>query len=841
MRKIILPILLSISSTVVLSQNTGSINGRIIDKQTNEVLVGATITIKGSLTSTITNYEGKFIFKKINTGKAILEISYVGYETIELTTDVTNDSSTTINVALTLDSRVGSEIVVSASKRPEKITNAPASIHVIGIKDLEQFAGSNIGELIAKVQGVEYTRNGVTDITFNARGFHSAFNNKILQLVDGRISTAALSGNLPVVSRGTMIKDDIERFEVVLGPQSALYGPNALNAVFNAITKDPRKYQGTSVSITAGNRYQFSGRIRQATKINNKWAYKFTGEYSVGKEYTFYDSVYVTKYPPYDSSVAEHNVDLDFRHIRGEVNIYYSITPKTDIIISGGGSNNNWVQVTTGARNQMRGVTYSFVQARLVHARYFMNIYNTWGNLGTSYPISAYTRDFWNRTHRPNNPLKPEVAEDSALQSFQFKERSQRLNADAQYNYDLKKAGLFLIAGLNYQKEKPNGFGRNLVDKYKRIYITQFGGVLQLEKKLPWNTRLISAVRYDHHSNFGDFFSPKLGLVKAISNGSFRITWAKAYAMPTILHQYTSLQNNTFGNGEGITYVPNGSVFNDPAAVKSTVPLKPEEVNTWEFGYKGTIAKKLFIDINYYNGQSKNFLGTSKSVPGRILLVGDVEVTQASPGTVGTDGILRNAQFSTYFNYSNVTAHGVDAGLTYSFNKFISTTIKYSWFDSDITKNDIKNDANGDGYVSLEETSLNAPNHRGLVALSLQNLCKQKMFIYISARILQQYDFFSGSQIGTEAGQGSRGRVLWKDSNGQARYYNKNFDWGPLGGFITIDLSAGYKFNEIIAVNMGIVNLFNTDQIEFVGSPSIGRLIMFELKMHVPNSSKDTK
>ena len=177
--------------------------------------------------------------------------------------------------------------------------------------------------------------------------------------------------------------------------------------------------------------------------------------------------------------------------------------------------------------------------------------------------------------------------------------------------------------------------------------------------------------------------------------------------------------------------------------------------------------------------------------------------------------------------------------MTYSFNKFISIAIKYSWFDSDITKDDMKNDANGDKYVSLEETSLNAPNHRGFVGLSFQNLCKQKLFVNISARILQQYDFYSGVQIGTEAGEGKRGKVYrGLDKNGQPRYYLKNFDWGPLGGFTTIDLSAGYKVNEKVTVNMSITNLLDKEQIEFVGSPSIGRLIMFELKVHVPNKKE---
>jgi iron complex outermembrane receptor protein len=64
------------------------------------------------------------------------------------------------------------------------------------------------------------------------------------------------------------------------------------------MTKDPRKYQGTTIAVSAGNHYVFSGRLRHAERINNKWSYKITGEYSSGKEYAFYDSVYVTKYSP---------------------------------------------------------------------------------------------------------------------------------------------------------------------------------------------------------------------------------------------------------------------------------------------------------------------------------------------------------------------------------------------------------------------------------------------------------------------------------------------------------------------------------------------------------------
>ena len=854
MRKLLLILLLLEFYNVGISQNTVAISGRVTDRQTNTALPGATVVIKGSSISALTNNDGYFLFKNASTGKVTFLISYVGYETYELPIIITS-GTTKIDAALSLDNKAGNEIVISASKHPEKITNAPASIQVIGVKEFEQFSGSNVGELLSKVQGIEYTRNGVDDITLNARGFHSAFNNKVFQLVDGRNSMSALSGSLPVLNRGTAIKEDIERLEIVLGPQSALYGPNAHNAVLNTITKDPRKYPGTTVSLSAGSRNQFSSRLRLAAKINRKWAYKLTGEYAAGKEFTFYDSVYaggnagpvVNGYGP-AVAIPERNVDFDFRHIRGEGHLYYSINPKTDIIISGGSSNNRWPQVTTTGRNQMRGVTYSFLQARFVHPRFFLNIYNTWGSLGTSYLIGNYTRDFWNRTHstitNPSSPLYKNfgrLSEDSAemfalLLGNMFKEKSQRINAEAQYNYTFKKAGLMLVTGLNYQKEKPNGFGINLVDKEKRIYVTQYGAVLQLEKSLPGAIRFISATRFDHHSNFGNFYAPKLALVKGIGDGNFRITWGRAYAMPSILSQYAGINSFIFGNGAGIKYIPNGPKFSDPSSVKITNALKPEQVSTWEVGYKGTLAKKLYVDVNYYNGLSKNFLSPAQSIGGRALFVGDISVTQnpAFAGVVVSD-TLKNASFLTYFNYGDVRAYGLDAGIKYPFNNFISLALKYSWFGSDITRDNIKNDANKDGYISLEEKSLNAPKNRGLAILSFQNMCKQKLYVNIAARFVEQYDFYSGSQIGTKVGKGKRGII----TRPGLTTILKNFDWGPLGGFTTFDFSGGYKFNETVSVNMGISNIFNTRQIEFVGSPSIGRLFMAELKVHVPSFKKN--
>ena len=833
MRKLILPLLFSIIPSVVFSQSTGSISGKIIDKQTNEGLAGATVTIKGTLISVVTNNEGSFAFPKVNVGKVILVISYIGYETIEFLVTIDEGKKVIDNISLAIDDRMGNAVVVSASRRREKITDAPASIHVIGRKELEQFTGSNTFELLSKVPGVEFTRTGVDHASINARGLNSAFNGKVFQMVDNRNSMTALSGSLPMHNNSSIIKDDIGSIEIILGPQTALYGPNAHNAIINFITKDPRTSQGTTVAISAGNQYQFSARIRQAAKINKKWAYKLAGEYAAGKEFGFYDTVYAgggANGPI--AHIPERGMDFDFRHIRGEAHVYYSINPKADIIISAGGSKHNAINTHTGGHNLFRGVSNSFLQARYVSPRFYINFYNAWADFGTSFSVGAYTRDYWNFTHRPINPLSPEEAEKAAMRPIH--ETPQRLNAEAQYNYKFEKAKLFLVTGLSYQKDKPRAYGITLVDSAERIYVTQVGAVLQLEKSLPWGIRLVGAGRWDNHSNFGNFFSPKLGLVKRVGIGNARITWGRAYSMPSVLYQYAK-NGNFYGNGRGITYIPNGTKISD-SIKKTTTPLIPEEVNTWELGYKGTIAKNLYIDINYFNGLSKNFFTPSIGVGGRAIYVGDIPVThpESSAGSITSSGTLNGAQFTTIFNFGDVKVYGIDAGLTYTFNKFISLSLNYSWLGSDISEGHADNDANRDDTVSADERSLNSPAHRGFVSLNFQNLCKQKMYINISARFVQQYDFYSGSQISTAAGEGSRGFVVVEGG----KRLNKNFDWGPLGGFTTFDFSAGYKINEMISAGMSITNLFDTEQREYAGSSLIGRLIMFELKVHVPNSGK---
>ena len=462
MRKVLLLLFVLAVQLCSWAQGAGKISGKVTDANGGP-LEGATVTIRETSASTVTDNAGGFSFAGVRAGRATLIISYVGFADVIHSVQVGAEEAS-VAVSLSHKVRIGDEVVLTASKRPEKITRAPAAISVINARELEQTASFLPGELAAKIQGVEFVRTGVNGVGFNARGFNNAFNAKILQMTDGRNSMMAGGSGLPSGIMNTVVKEDIERLEIVLGPNSALYGPNAHNGIANTITKDPRKYPGTTLVVSGGNREVFSGRFRQAAKLSNKWAYKLTGEYTTGKDFDFRDSIYSAGggvYGPAMSSIPERIPTHQFRHLRGEAHAYYSVTPKSDIIVSYGGSKNDFLSVNNTGRNQIRDWTFSYLQARFVSPRFFAQAYETWTNVGESYGIPGYTRDFWNRTHSTitdkTNPLyptagylPPDEAEAYALRlGNRFKEESRRFNGEAQYNYDFSTIGLNMIAGVS--------------------------------------------------------------------------------------------------------------------------------------------------------------------------------------------------------------------------------------------------------------------------------------------------------------------------------------------------------------------------------------------------------
>lgn len=815
-------------TTAAQAQTT--VSGKITDQESTEGLVGASVYIKGTSSGATTDTEGNFSFQTSVPFPFTLVISSVGYATQEaIITDASQAGA--VSIAVGQSAFLADEVVVSASRRAEKITEAPSTISIINAKAIDELPSFNVGELAARQKGVDYVRSGVLGTGINVRGFNSAFNPKNLQLNDNRFSTLVATG-LPLGALSTVVKEDIERIEIILGPSSALYGPNAHNGLVNTISKDPRTSQGTTIALGAGNQNVFSARFRHAQVISKKLAFKVSGDYTEGQEFNYVDTVYNATGT---RAFSELDLNRNFNSLRGEAAVYYSVNDRSDLILSYGASNSNNLGVTNAGRNQIKDWSIQYLHLRYVSPRWFAQLYHTWSFTDKTYAINQRTQNYQSfvdagfsdeearqRSFAEQwlaNPLLPGGGL-SLSRGALFRDDSRRWNAEVQYNNNW--GGFNVIVGAQWQRDDANSKGTYLLDNNgKGIVINQIGPYFQVEKPFLSSIGLkaVIASRFDYHDLYGFNFVPKAGLLRIGEKGTWRITYGRGIAAPTILN----LEANIFGglllgNGQGYTLSTGERIGK----------LQVETIQTFEVGYKGTlIDKKLFVDANAYYNISDNFLSPAINIarPGvTVTQRGNQNMSDVIPGTPATGATT----VLTYVNFGNVNTWGVDVGITYAPISKLNIVANYSYFGYSLNKGDLKNDGDRNGIVNDIDLPINTPSHKASLAF---NGNFGKFFGSLFVRWVDAYDFFSGINIAARSNSNLLVGGQPLTTNARA---GRTWNYGPLAGFVNVDLSLGYRFGKWVTLSGQVVNLFDAKVREFVASPFIGRLFSLELKVNLP-------
>lgn len=801
------------SCTLLLAQDR-IIKGKVTSPEKNEALPGVTVLLKNTNTGATTDTDG-FYEISVPGPQAVLVFSFVGYNTEEITVGERD----VIDVSLKEQLTQLNEIVVSGTRRAEKITETPATIEVISKEDIENIATFNPGELLARVKGVEFVRAGVAVTGINVRGFNSNFNAKNLQVTDGRFSTLVATG-LPFGPLNTVIKEDIERVEVVLGPNAALFGPNAHNGLVNTITKDPGTSEGTTLALNAGNQSMFSARIRHAQVVNDKLAFKVTGEYTTAEEFEYADSVYIDRNADgVKEGYKEYLLDNDIEFFRGETALYYTPVNGTDIIVQAGASNSTYLSPTNVGRNQIKDWKIFYTQAKLVHKNWFAQIYHTWSKTDDTYSIDDRTKAYYRFKDANPEMSEAQLQEASLTTGALFRDNSRRFNAELQYNNDLNNK-FFYTLGVQLQRDMANSRGSYLLDKDEDdfININQLGVYGQFDYHFGGGLKATTAFRGDNHQIYGFNFLPKLGLVKSGDWGGVRLTYGQGIAAPTILNMYGDLFGGLIlGNAEGFT-LADGTIVEKQ---------KVEKIQSIELGYKGQVVpKKLFIDANTYYNISENFL-SPVTVLGVTTKRGDQPISEVQSAFSIYKGLV-----ASYVNFGEFNTYGLDLGATYFFTNAVNMGANYSYFGYSIDENNLENDFDKDGKVTQLDLLVNAPNHKASLSL---NYVGTKFFASIFSRWVESFNYFSSFQIASETLPDLKYRGTPIVENARS---TDAFNYGPLGGFVTFDVSMGYRINPMFKISGQVTNLFDTEMREFTAAPPTGRLFSLELRMDLPAMGK---
>ncbi|WP_423147081.1 TonB-dependent receptor [Rubrolithibacter danxiaensis] len=284
--------LLSIVITLLLlsftafSQTT-PITGRVVDIGTGQALseVSVSVTTGDKTTGTQTAENGLFVLNVPAPKPFKLIISHLGYVTEErvITEDIKN-----LIIELEPENILGQEVVVSASRIPERILESPVSIERLGPETFRQTAAPSFYDAIFNLKGVEMSTQSLTFKSINTRGFNANGNTRFNQLVDG-MDNQAPGLNFSIGNIVGLSDLDIDNIELLPGTSSALYGAGGTNGTLLMTSKSPFSYPGLTAQVRMGltrdNAVSPDMSIRYAKVINKRLGIKIAGSYLNAKDW----------------------------------------------------------------------------------------------------------------------------------------------------------------------------------------------------------------------------------------------------------------------------------------------------------------------------------------------------------------------------------------------------------------------------------------------------------------------------------------------------------------------------------------------------------------------------
>jgi outer membrane receptor for ferrienterochelin and colicins len=714
---------------------TGRIVGTVADAE-GRAVSGAQVSVVGTRLGGIANAQGRFEIAHVPAGVHELRVSHVAFRASGGHRVEVRPGEETL-VALSVESATVQldGIVVSAGRRPQRITEAPASITRIDAQAIDNAVGNTFAGLLKEVKGLDFVQVGATSVGVNARGFNSSFNNRMLMMEDGRIAVLPENG-LPVGQFTAVPKIDLAGVEVLVGPGAALYGADASSGVITLQSRDPREFPGTTVEVLGGNRQYKNVQARHAGSFGD-FGYKAAVEWQDVNDWENTVS-YVNGTLP--ETGVDGNVNWNARVARGTgALVWYRDNGRLEL--STGMSESDGVGQTNVGRNQLDGWRYNFLQAKAAFPGWFFNAYRTQSQSGDSYALNRFTE---NRA-QPANAGKSD--EEIRLMS-DWPSNGRLYAVEAQNNFRLAPLlGTQVVWGAQYRRDVVSSDRQWLTDRLTGadLSVGQFGVYGQTETPLfPW-LNLVLAGRMDDHEHYDRQFSPKAGVVvMPAEHQAVRLTYNRAFKSPTILQ--TSFYIPNFAPGIAVMGNTQGyEVRNAAGQVLNTFgAVVPEENETWELGYKGVLGNRLFVDVTGWRGRYENFLSPLQLINfpalGTFAYTGGQRVVDEAGNPQAT---------LIYFNLGEARLRGAEAGLNFLVSPRFNVRGTYSWTElQSIEKVDIKNFAGAPDTAKVTElSSLNSPEKKLTLGAGFTDI--HNLSGGLTMRRVDEYFFASGINKGT--------------------------------------------------------------------------------------------
>ncbi|MFS8616134.1 MAG: TonB-dependent receptor [Solitalea sp.] len=225
------------------SQSSSGLSGLVTDERAQPV-AGAEVNILNTNFGTFTGNKGNFRIENIPQGKYVVQVSAPGYASVHKTVRIPEESSLEFQLARAMDQL--DQVTVTAQKREEDLQRVPLSVTTLSARKADEYQLWNGKDLATVVPNLYASNPGDNRNVVSVRGITTtSYDPAVITYIDG-VSQFGLDTYIAQLL-------DIERIEVLRGPQGTLYGRNAMGGVINIITKAPGNTPEGYVRADMGN------------------------------------------------------------------------------------------------------------------------------------------------------------------------------------------------------------------------------------------------------------------------------------------------------------------------------------------------------------------------------------------------------------------------------------------------------------------------------------------------------------------------------------------------------------------------------------------------------------
>lgn len=576
-------------TTAFLSCQSRSLEVKVVDSETKEALIGATVYLQNIEKGTVTDIDGLALILGIDVSVVQATVSFVGYKSKNLSISLTSNVTSKIVI---LENEEMEEVIVRATRSTRTIQNLPTRVEFINEEELQEKAimnAANISLVLRESTGIQMQQSSLSSGNQSIR--IQGLDGRFTQLLkDGFPLFGGFSGGLSVMQLPPL---DLSQFEIIKGSSSTLYGGGAISGLVNMVSKTPNEEHPTlDVMLTQTHAGASTANIFYANR-SKKIGYTL---YGAGNCQRVYD-------PDGD----------DFSNLPDTKT--FSINPK--LFIYPNENSTLWIGLNANV-DKRNGGDVTLIKNGLsgIH-QYFENSESTRISTQASYETKLKNGS----TIQVKNSIS---LYDRLLSTPTYVFDAKETNSYSEISYASSSEKSDLIIGANIYS---NSFDeRDAVIERDQKDVT-FGIFANQNSDLSDVVILESGLRVDHSVDWGAFVLPRVSLLwKASDRLSTRIGGGLGYKVPDIFTEQAAMFN-----------------FENVNPINKNGDLKAERSYglNWDVNYRTVVFGDVAVSINqlFYLTNISNSLLLLPDGSGRFLF-------DNADGLVQSRGAETNVKFS---------------------------------------------------------------------------------------------------------------------------------------------------------------------------------------------------